>query len=120
VPEFSALGARLLAVSPQEKMYSRELIKEKQFSFELLSDTGNKVAKTFGLVYTLPDDLRQLYVKFGIDLEKYNGDETWTLPIPARYLIDQKGIIRYVKADPDYTVRPEPEDTLTALKEITQ
>ncbi len=110
----------MLAVSPQEKMYSRELIKEKQFSFELLSDTGNKVAKTFGLVYTLPDDLRQLYVKFGIDLEKYNGDETWTLPIPARYLIDQKGIIRYVKADPDYTVRPEPEDTLTALKEITQ
>jgi peroxiredoxin len=86
----------------------------------LLSDTGNKVAKTFGLAYTLPDDLRQLYLKFGIDLEKYNGDETWTLPIPARYLIDQTGTIRYVKADPDYTVRPEPEDTLAALKEITQ
>ena len=86
----------------------------------MLSDTGNKVAKTFGLVYTFPDDLRQLYLKFGIDLEKYNGDETWTLPIPARYLIDQTGTIRYVKADPDYTVRPEPEDTLAALKEITQ
>ena len=110
----------MLAVSPQEEMYSRELIKEKQYSFEFLSDTGNKVAKTFGLVYTLPDDLRQLYLKFGIDLEKYNGDETWTLPIPARYLIDQTGTIRYVKADPDYTVRPEPEDTLAALKEITQ
>jgi len=84
-------------------MYSRELIKEKQLSFELLSDSGNKVAKTFGLIYTLPDDLRQLYLKFGIDLEKFNGDETWTL----------------VEADPDYTVRPEPEDTLAALKEIT-
>ena len=118
-PEFRALGARLLAVSPQEEMYSRELIKEKQLSFELLSDSGNKIAKTFGLVYTLPDDLRQLYLKFGIDLEKFNGDETWTLPIPARYLIDQTGTIRYVEADPDYTVRPEPEDTLAALKEIT-
>jgi len=117
---FRALGARLVAVSPQEEIYNRELVEEKQFSFELLSDTGNKVAKSFGLVYTLPDDLRQLYIKFGIDLEKYNGDETWTLPIPARYIIDGTGIIRYVKADPDYTVRPEPEDTLAALKEITQ
>lgn len=76
------------------------------------------VAKTFGLVYTLPDDLRQLYLKFGIDLVKFNGDETWTLPMPARYIVDQAGIVRYAKADPDYTVRPEPEDTLTALKEM--
>ena len=76
------------------------------------------VAKSFGLVYTLPEDLRQLYLKFGIDLVKFNGDETWTLPIPARYIVDQTGIVRYAKADPDYTVRPEPEDTLTALKGI--
>ena len=109
----------MVAISPQKETFNRELIHEKQFSFELLSDSGNKVAKTFGLVYTLPDDLRQLYLKFGIDLVKFNGDETWTLPMPARYIVDQTGIVRYAKADPDYTIRPEPEDTLAAIKMIS-
>ena len=82
----------------------------------MLSDPGNRVAKKFGLVYKFPQDLKQVYLKFGIDLEKFNGDDSWTLPIPARYIIDASGIIRYRESDPDYTIRPEPKDTIQALK----
>ncbi len=82
----------------------------------MLSDPGNRVAKKFGLVYKFPQDLKQVYLEFGIDLEKFNGDNSWTLPIPARYIIDASGIIRYRESDPDYTIRPEPEDTIQALK----
>ena len=87
---------------------ARETEEPKPLSFELLRDLGNQVAEAYGLAFTLPDDLREIYVKFGIDLAKGNGDGTWRLPMPARFVIDRGGIIRAVDADPDYTRRPEP------------
>jgi peroxiredoxin len=98
--------------------YNLELIKEKNLSFDIFSDPGNKLAHSYGLVYTLPPDLREVYLKFGIDLPLYNGDDSWELPMPARFIIDQEGIIRYAEYDPDYTTRPEPEHTLEALKQL--
>ena len=86
--------------------------------FELLTDFGNKVAEAYGLVFTLPDDLQAIYTKFGIDLAKGNGDGTWRLPVPARFVIDRAGVIRSVDADPDYTRRPEPAATIEALKAL--
>jgi peroxiredoxin len=84
----------------------------------LLSDPGNRVAETYGLVYTFPEDLKQAYQKLGIDLETYNGEDSWRLPMPARYTIDTGGIIRYARVNLDHTVRPEPAETIEALKKL--
>ena len=84
----------------------------------MLRDLGNRVAEAYGLAFTLPEDLQALYLKFGIDLARGNGDGTWRLPIPARFVIDRSGIIRAVDADPDYTRRPEPSQTVEALKRL--
>ena len=86
--------------------------------FEMLRDVGNTVAEAYGLVFTLPDDLRAIYLKFGIDLAKGNGDGTWRLPVPARFVVDRAGVIRSVDADPDYTRRPEPSATVDILKTL--
>ncbi len=82
----------------------------------VLSDAGNTMASRFGLVFRLPEDLRVIYKNFGIDLEKYNGDDTWTLPMPGRFILDQQGIILRKNVNPDYTIRPEPEDIINTLK----
>jgi len=103
-------------ISPQVARTPRETEEPKPLSFELLRDLGNTVAGAYGLVFTLPDDLREIYLTFGIDLAKGNGDGTWRLPIPARFVIDHKGIIRAVAADPDYTRRPEPARTVEILR----
>ena len=58
-------------------------------------------------------------MKFGINLTEYNGDDSWTLPLPTRLIIDQDGIVRYAEINADYTVRPDPEETIAALKKIT-
>jgi peroxiredoxin len=116
--EIKSFGATLLMISPQIEEHNRSLIQDKNLSFELVSDPGNRVAKKFGLVYHLPDDLKQLYLKFGINLESANDDDSWTLPIPARYIIDRDAVIRYAEADPDYTVRPDPQHTIEALKSL--
>jgi peroxiredoxin len=84
----------------------------------MLRDQGNKVAAQYGLVFKLPDDLKQIYVKFGIDLARANGDDSWTLPMPARFVVDRAGIIRAADADPDYTRRPEPARTLEVLRAL--
>ncbi len=117
-PELEAAGATLIAISPQMASHSRKTVENWKLSFEVLSDQGNHVARTFGLVYEFPSDLKQVYLKLGIDLEKFNGDDSWTLPMPARYIIDQSSTIRAADVNPDYTVRPEPEDTVRALNAL--
>ncbi len=97
----------------------RETEEPKPLSFELLRDLGNRVAEAYGLAFTLPDDLRAIYLKFGIDLAQGNGDGTWRLPIPARFVIDRQGIIRAVDADPDYTRRSEPARTVEILEGLS-
>ena len=120
LPEITALGAALVAISPQLPEHNRELIRTRQLTFEILTDRGNEVAARSGLRFALPDYLREMYRTFPLDLEKFNGDATWTLPIPARFVVDQHGIIRAAESDPDYTTRPEPEDTLEALRALSR
>ena len=116
--DFKAAGATLVFVSPQLVKHNREFGEEKKLSVPILSDPGNQVAARYGLRYEYPQDLRQLYQKFGIDIPDFNGDESWSLPMPARLIIDQEGIVRDVEINPDHTIRPEPDETLLALRQI--
>jgi peroxiredoxin len=118
LPEIQALGASLVAISPQLPEHNRELIERRHLTFEILSDRGNEVAAQFGLRFSLPDYLRRIYRTFPLDLEAFNGDASWTLPIPARFVIDRSGIIRAAEFDPDYTTRPEPGETLDASRRL--
>jgi peroxiredoxin len=115
----TALGANLVAISPQLPEHNRELSRSRALSFPILTDRGNVVATKFGLTFALPDYLRALYATFPLDIAKYNGDDSWTLPMPARFVVDRWGVIRSVDTDPDYTTRPEPEDTLAALRTLS-
>ena len=87
-------------------------------AYELLIDRGNEVARRFGLVFPLPDALREIYRKIGIDLEVANGDASWTLPMPARYVVDRQGVVRAADVHPDYTRRTEPAETVAALTRL--
>jgi peroxiredoxin len=110
------MGAEMVAISPQDKRYDRALIEKHSLGFPLLHDPGNRVAGEFGVVWTLPEDMRQVYLEFGLDIPRYNGDESWRLPMPARFVVDQAGIIRSVEVHPDYTTRPEPAETVEVLR----
>jgi len=105
-----------VVISPQVARTPRETEDPKPLPFEVLRDFGNRVAEAYGLAFTLPEDLREIYLKFGIDLARGNGDGTWRLPVPARFVIDGQGIIRAVDADPDYTRRSEPARTVEILE----
>jgi peroxiredoxin len=82
----------------------------------VLLDLGNGVARDYGVAFELGDELSNLYLNsMDIDLTRYNGDESWTLPIPATFVLDPAGTIVWTSAHPDYTVRPEPSEVLAAI-----
>ena len=119
LPQFEAAGATLIAVSPQTPDASLSTKEKDELEFEVLSDVGNKVARDYGLVFTLPENLHAMYGNpDGINLAKENGDASFELPVPATYLIDKSGTIKYAFAHADYTKRAEPEDVLEALKKL--
>ena len=108
----------MLLISPQLAKFNKLIADEKNLSVDILSDPGNEVAARYGLKYQMPDELIAIYQQFGLDVPKHNGDDSWTLPIPATLIIDTEGIIRHADINADYTARPEPEETLKALKKM--
>jgi len=96
------------------------MVETHDLNFDILSDHGNEVADQFNLVHGFPDELKSLYRDLGINLPKYNGEDSWTLPLPARYIIDKDQVIQYSRVNADYKNRPEPEETLQALTKLNE
>ncbi|MCK4675982.1 MAG: AhpC/TSA family protein [Gammaproteobacteria bacterium] len=118
LPDIVAAGGQLVAISPQTPDKSIDQVSASQLTFEVLSDAENKLAKDCGLVFTLPETLRPIYEAWQIDIPGHNGDNSFDLPIPATYIIDTDGIIRYAFADMDYTKRLEPNIIIERLKSL--
>jgi peroxiredoxin len=111
-------GATLVAITPQLAEASRSLIEKQRLGFDLLSDPGNDYAARLGLRFTLPDDLKGVYLGFGVDLPARNGEASWTLPMPGRFVVDRGGIVRALDVDPDYEYRPEPQKTVDDVRSL--
>ena len=118
--EFERFGAKLVAISPQTPVNSRKSVRQNNLSFPILSDTNNDVAGAFGLKFALPDYLVELYKSLKNELPAFNGDPSWTLPMPGRFVIAPDRTIVYAEVNPDYTLRPEPEAMLPALQKLAR
>jgi peroxiredoxin len=117
LPRIQALGAVLVAVSPQLPDGSLSTAEQNRLDFDVLSDVGNVVARRYGLVFRLSDELVAAYRgPLAIDLEAANGDDSWELPVPGTFLVDREGVVRLAFVDPDYRARLEPAELLAALR----
>lgn len=115
LPEIDQAGAALVAISPQTVKQSFFMADQHKLRFPLLSDTGNAVARQFGLVYRVPEEQQAIYRRAFINLPFTNGDESWELPIPATYVIDLEGAVVFASADEDYMERAEPREIIEKL-----
>ena len=116
--EIESFGAQLVAVSPNLPDKSLSTAEKHDLTFEVLSDVGNHVARDFGLVFTLSEELRPIYASFGIDIPAFNGDGTFELPMPATFVIDTEGTVTYAFVDADYTKRLEPTEIVEIIKKM--
>ena len=113
--EITSAGATLVAISPQVPDNSLSTAERLAIGFPVVSDVGNVVSESFGLVFSLPESLRAVYESFGIDVPGANGDETFRLPIPATYVIAPDGTVAWRFVDADYTKRAEPDAVIGAV-----
>lgn len=119
LPEIEALGASLLAISPQLPDGSRAITDENGLTFEVLSDLNSTVASAYGITFTLPPTDQALFLEVGNDLREANGDSSWVLPAPATFVIATDGTIHHARVDPAYTTRITADEVLSALPTIT-
>ncbi len=118
--EVQELGSRIVVLTPELERYTRALHKKLSLPFDILTDLHLKIAEQFGLIFTFPDYLRSLYESFGSTLDRFHDESEYRLPMPARYIIDSNSLIRAADVNADYTIRPEPSETVRLLKEISR
>ena len=110
LPQIKKLGASLVAISPELPDRSLSTEEKNQLTFRVLSDTGNKVARSFGVAFRLPDDLLAVYKGFHHALDEINGTEgAEELPMPATFVVDHTGIVRLAFVVEDYYQRLDPD-----------
>lgn len=115
LPQFQAAGASLVAISPQKPQQAFFMRDQHKLRFPLLCDSGNQVARQFGLVYQVPKYQQGVYRRSFVNLPFTNGDESWELPAPATFVVAPDGMIRFARVDVDYRNRPEPMEILRVV-----
>jgi peroxiredoxin len=120
LPKMLELGATLVAISPEKPDYGMAATEKNKLTFPVLSDFGNKVARQFGIVFQVGHELREFSKNvFKNDITLRNGEASYELPVPATFVIDAAGVIRFAHVDVDYmTGRAEPEAVVAALETI--
>ena len=118
LPDFAALGARLVAISPETPDNTLSTAEKNALAFDVLSDAKGHLADALGIRFELSDAVRALYQKFGHDLPARNGDDKWSLPMPATYVVAKGGRIALANVDPDYRSRLDPALALATLRDL--
>ena len=114
-PTLRERGALVVGISPQTQRQSDFTAGQHTIPFPLLADAGCSVAREFGLMWTLPETLQRYYRSILLNIPFINGEESWRLPLPATYVLDQDGTVLFAEAYADFRVRPEPEEVLRNL-----
>tara|TARA_R110000868_G_scaffold296349_4_gene556605 strand:- start:11732 stop:12397 length:666 start_codon:yes stop_codon:yes gene_type:complete len=116
--DFIKAGATIIAISPELPENAKATADANKVSFNLLYDKDNKVAKRFGLVFDVGEDLQKIYKSFGIDLDKSQGNDKWQLPLAATYVIAKDSTVVYSFVEADYTKRAEPQVLIDLLNRL--
>lgn len=115
-----AMGAALVAVSPERPDHSLSTAEKNDLRFAVLSDVGGALASALGIRFTLSEAVRPFYEKAGHALPERNGDGSWALPMPASFVIARGGRIALAAIEPDYRKRLEPRAALEALQSLAE
>ena len=119
LPEIHALGAQLVAISPQAPDGSMSENDIRNMDFVVLSDQNADIAASYGVAWQVPAFLLEhMREDRGLDLESLNNGNGSILPIPATFVLDSEGKVTWRYVDVDYRTRSEPQDIINALKAL--
>lgn len=114
--QLRGMGYQIVAVSPDSPLSLRESLSKEALGYRLYSDSDMVLARGFGLAFHVDDATVELYKGYGIDLDKATGRPHHDLPVPAVFIVDQGGTIRYAHTNPDYKARLSAQEILSAAE----
>lgn len=118
MPQIEEAGATLVAISPMLSKYAGPLVSKLGLAYPVLSDPGSSYLDQLRVMFDLPEELIEIYRGFGIDLERFNGDNRWRLPLVGRIVVATDGVIQNVAFFADHTERVEPETSVAQLRSL--
>ena len=118
LPEIEAAGGQLVALTPDTGHHLADTKRVQRLSYEILSDVDGTVGLQFGVLFRAPAAYREVLASYGIDLAERHGNDGGFIPLPATYVVDRAGIVRYAFVDIDFTRRAEPAAVVAALKQV--
>lgn len=116
LPDLRAAGGRLVLMTPETGGRAERLRDTIGPDVTILCDVDHGVAMTLGLTVPLPQELQRAYRDAGLDLDRLTGGAGEFVPIPATFIIDRAGVVRFVHAHVDFRVRAEPADVVAELR----
>jgi peroxiredoxin len=114
-----ALGATLVAISPELPDRTLSTVEVNQLGYPVLSDVDNAVARQYRLTHTIDPAVVRYQLGNGNDVAAFNGSGQAEVPLPATYIIGTDGVVQFAFVRADYTHRAEPEDVLAVLRDLT-
>jgi peroxiredoxin len=117
-PALSALGATLIAVSPQVPERLVEIKRRHDLGFNVASDLNNELGRRFGILYTFDEASQAAARARGSTIGEVTGTGTWELPMPTLVVIDQDRRVRFADVAPDWMARTEAEPVIEAVRSL--
>jgi peroxiredoxin len=115
-PRLLALGYQILAISPDKPENLKRSLEKHKLNYTLLSDSPYHVIRAFGLAYQVDPVTVEKMKEFHVDLQAASGEPHDWLPVPAAYVLDTKGAIRFSYHNTDIKVRVDPEKLYEAAR----
>jgi peroxiredoxin len=118
-PALAALGATLVAVSPQVPERLVEIKHRHDLEFLVASDLNNALGREFGILYTFDEASKAAAIARGSTIGEVTGTGTWELPMPTLVVIGQDRRVRFADVAPDWMVRTEAEPVIEAVRGLS-
>ena len=113
--DFKKAGAQIVAITPEKTENIEKTIEKTKADFPVLWDKDNSIMESFGVNFILAKDLQVKYKEYGVDLAKDNGNTSQTLPVPATFIINKNGKIKFLQYDTNYKNRSSAKEILEQL-----
>jgi len=120
LPELDKAGAVLVALTPEKSSYATQTVEKHKLTYRVLSDSKYEAAKSYKTLFEMDKGTQEKYKGYGVDLGEHNAAGTWELPVPATYVIDTAGVVRWVHFNPDYRKRADPGEVIKAVGALKQ
>jgi len=118
LPQIEDAGGQLVAITPDTGRHLTDTKRVQRLSYEILSDVDGAVGLLFGVLFRAPAAYRQVLAGYGIDLAERHGNDGGFIPLPATFVVDRGGIVRYAFIDIDFTRRAEPAEIVAVLAKL--